>query len=190
MIVVGEGRMPPPVHMVDEIDVHADSRRSGHHAAVTTDKVLAKTPLQISGDADVGDPGSGTLSAVHRVHGRKGGLVRPGRDASSQATQFYGNNIMPGQGCVRRRSPFVDRGGDGDPTATLAARSIAKNGQLVEITSRSDHEPGFASKTPSATFTIQTADGEVLANGTAIEVDGRWWVDHITMCDPSDLNIG
>lgn len=81
-------------------------------------------------------------------------------------------------------------GGDGDPTATLAARWIAKNGQLVEITSRSDHEPGFASKTPSATFTIQTADGEVLANGTAIEVDGRWWVDHITMCDPSDLNIG
>lgn len=81
-------------------------------------------------------------------------------------------------------------GGDGDATATLAARSIAKSGQLVEITSRSDHEPGFASKTPSATFTIETSDGEVLANGTAIEVDGRWWVDHITMCDPSDLNIG
>ena len=71
-------------------------------------------------------------------------------------------------------------GPGGYATAELAARSIAKNCQVVETTSRSDHE---------STFVVETSDGEVLANLTVLELDDRWRVDHLTTCDPSDLSL-
>jgi len=39
-----------------------------------------------------------------------------------------------------------------------------------------------------STFAVETSDGEVLANLTVLNED-RWRVDHLTTCDPSDLDI-
>jgi hypothetical protein len=76
---------------------------------------------------------------------------------------------------------ILDYGGpEGYETAELAARSITKNGQVVEMTSESDSE---------STFAVETSDGEVLANLTVLKIEDRWRVDHLTTCDPSDLDI-
>jgi hypothetical protein len=77
---------------------------------------------------------------------------------------------------------ILDYGGGpgGYATDELAARSITKNGQVVEITSRSDHE---------STFVIETSDGKALANATVIERDDQWWVDFLTTCDLSGVNL-
>ena len=71
--------------------------------------------------------------------------------------------------------------GRGYVTPELAVRSIAKNGQTVEITTRPGHGP---------TFAIKTSDGELLANGTVIKTDGRWLVEQLIACDLGDLKIG
>lgn len=80
-------------------------------------------------------------------------------------------------------TPMIfDYGGGpgGYPTAELAARSITKKGQTVEATSESAGESSFA---------IEASDGEVLANVTVLRMDDRWRVDHLTTCDPSDLDV-
>jgi hypothetical protein len=64
----------------------------------------------------------------------------------------------------------------GHTTPASAARSFAGEGQVVDITSRTEHQ---------ASFTSRTADGELRARGTAFQLDGFWLVDHITTCDPA-----
>lgn len=76
---------------------------------------------------------------------------------------------------------ILDYGGsEGYETAELAARSITKSGQVVEMTSASDRE---------STFAIEVSNGEVIANLTVVRLEDRWRVDHLTTCDPSDLDI-
>ena len=76
---------------------------------------------------------------------------------------------------------ILDYGGsEGDETAELAARSITKSGQVVEMTSASDRE---------STFAIETSNGEIIANLTVLKLEDRWRVDRLTTCDPSDLDI-
>jgi hypothetical protein len=64
---------------------------------------------------------------------------------------------------------------EGNATPELAAGSFAKDGQIVKITSRSDHD---------ATFTIKNSSGDLRAKGTLIEHHGRWLIEHLATCDP------
>jgi hypothetical protein len=79
--------------------------------------------------------------------------------------------------CSEHTSMDLDYGSTegGYTTPELAAKSIAKSGQIVKITSQSNHE---------SSFTIETSNGDMHASGTLFKADGGWLIEHLATCDP------